>query len=101
MKPSLTLNLALRLLPRPRRELREHHWMSSSKNTNRGRSGQISAKQFIEADWKSSGVNGDVAADEQLARPMPQAFINDPDAAEPKPDPDFKPDPNYTLSTSK
>lgn len=102
MKPSLTLNLALACCLGLAASCASTTGMSSSKNTNRGRSGQISAKQFIEADWKSSGVNGDVAADEQLALTLmvidatPQArFINDPDAAEPKPDPDFKPDPNY------
>ena len=67
MKPSLTLNLTLVCCLSLAASCASATGLSSSKNSNRGRSGQISAKQFLEADWKSSGLNGDVAADDQLA----------------------------------
>lgn len=70
MKPSLTLNLALACCLGLATSCASTTGMSSSKNTNRGRSGQISASEFLAADWKSSGVNGDVAADDQLAVTM-------------------------------
>lgn len=67
MKPSRKLSLALVCCLSLAASCASTTGMSSSKNSNRGRSGQISAKQFLAADWKSSGLNGDVAADEQLA----------------------------------